>query len=87
MAFLKYITWDVCLGTAQNEFHVPYDFKVLDLLLIEAYFLCAIYILSLGEQKKPSFIFKIIPFLFLQNFHIFHFDFFISCRHVRNISK
>lgn len=36
MALLKFNTWDVCLGTAQNEFHAPY--KVLDLLFIEDIF-------------------------------------------------
>lgn len=71
MAFLKFTTWDVCLGTAQNEFHVPYDFKVLDLLLIEAYFLCAIYILSPGEQKKPHLFSKLYLFYFYKIFTFF----------------
>lgn len=31
MFFVKSTTWDACLGTAQNEFHVPYTFKVLDM--------------------------------------------------------
>lgn len=51
MAFLKFTTWDVFLGTAQNEYHAPY--KVLALLFIEVplrNFLCAIYIPSLQEQ-------------------------------------